>query len=33
VIDSMCKGDSYALAGFTGFKPTTLPSDWLEGIL
>jgi hypothetical protein len=34
VIDSMCKGgDSYALAGFSGFKPTTLPNDWLEGIL
>jgi hypothetical protein len=34
VIDSMCKGgDSYALAGFSGFKPTTLPENWLEGIL
>ena len=34
VIDSMCKGrDSYALAGFSGFKPTALPPDWLEGIL
>jgi hypothetical protein len=34
VIDSMCKGgDSYALAGFTGFKPTALPPNWLEGIL
>jgi hypothetical protein len=34
VIDSMCKGgDSYALAGFSGFKPTALPNDWLEGIL
>jgi len=33
VIDSMCNGDSYALAGFSGFKPTALPTDWLEGIL
>jgi hypothetical protein len=34
VIDSMCRGnDSYAIAGFSGFKPTTLPTDWLEGIL
>jgi hypothetical protein len=34
VIDSMCAGgDSYALAGFSGFKPTTLPENWLEGIL
>ena len=34
VIDSMCSGgDSYALAGFSGFKPTALPNDWLEGIL
>ena len=34
VIDGMCRGgDSYALAGFSGFKPTTLPANWLEGIL
>jgi hypothetical protein len=34
VIDSMCRGgDSYALAGFSGFKATTLPANWLEGIL
>jgi hypothetical protein len=34
VIYSMCKGgDSYALAGFTGFRPTALPTNWLEGIL
>lgn len=34
VIDSMCRGrDSYAVAGFAGFKPTALPNDWLEGIL
>jgi hypothetical protein len=34
VIDGMCKGgDSYALAGFTGFTPTALPTNWLEGIL
>jgi hypothetical protein len=34
VIDAMCRGrDSYALAGFTGFKPTSLPSDWLQGIM
>jgi hypothetical protein len=34
LIDGMCRGgDSYALAGFSGFKPTTLPANWLEGIL
>lgn len=34
VIDSMVRGrDSYAVAGFSGFKPTALPDDWLEGIL
>ena len=34
VIDSMCRGrDSYALAGFSGFRATELPSNWLEGIL
>ena len=34
VIDGMCRGrDSYALAGFSGFKPTSLPGDWLEGII
>ena len=34
VIDSMCKGgDSYALAGFTGFTPTKMPTGWLRGIL
>lgn len=34
VIDSMVRGrDSYAVAGFSGFKATTLPDDWLEGIL
>ncbi len=34
VIDSMCAGgDSYTLAGFSGFQPTSLPSDWLKGIL
>lgn len=34
VIDSMCRGrDSYALAGFTGFTPTVMEPDWLEGVL
>jgi hypothetical protein len=34
VIDSMCRGrDSYALAGFSGFTPTSLPDNWLQGIL
>ena len=34
VIDDMCSGrDSYALAGFSGFKPSALPANWLEGIL
>ena len=32
VIDSLVRGDdSYALAGYTGFAPTTLP-DWTGGI-
>jgi hypothetical protein len=31
---SMLSGeDSFALAGFEGFKPRELPSDWLKGIL
>ena len=31
---SMLKGeDSFALAGFEGFKPRQLPDDWLRGIL
>jgi len=34
VIDDMCRGgDSYALAGFTGFEPTVMPTGWLRGIL
>jgi hypothetical protein len=34
VIDDMCRGgDSYSLAGFSGFKATTLPEDWLKGII
>ena len=34
VCDSMLKGeDSFALAGYEGFTPRTLPDDWLEGIL
>lgn len=35
VIDSMCSGgDSYAVAGFSGFKPADMPeAGWLKGIL
>jgi hypothetical protein len=34
VIDDMCSGgDSYAVAGFAGFEPQKLPSDWLENVL
>ena len=34
IIDDMCRGgDSYALAGFSGFTPTALPPNWLTGIL
>jgi hypothetical protein len=34
VIDSMCRGrDSYSLAGFSGFEATSLPENWLKGIL
>jgi hypothetical protein len=34
VIDDMCSGgDSYAVAGFAGFQPQRLPSDWLENVL
>ena len=34
VIDRMCAGrDSYVYAGFSGFKPTQLPDNWLRGIL
>ena len=34
VIDSMCKGgDSYAVAGFNGFRPSLMPSDFLDGVL
>jgi hypothetical protein len=34
VIDRMVAGDdSFCLAGFEGFKPRELPSDWLKGIL
>ena len=34
VIDDMCSGgDSYAVAGFAGFKPSPWPEDWLEGVL
>lgn len=35
VIDEMCKGeDSYAVAGFAGFQPSTMPeTGWLKGIL
>jgi hypothetical protein len=30
----MCAGrDSYVYAGFSGFKPTQLPDNWLRGIL
>ncbi len=35
VIDSMCKGgDSYAVAGFSGFQPELMPeAGWLKGVL
>jgi len=26
-------GDSFALAGYSGFKPRTLPENWLRGVL
>jgi hypothetical protein len=25
--------DSFALSGYSGFAPRTLPANWLEGIL
>jgi hypothetical protein len=34
VIDSMCAGgDSYAVAGFNGFRPSLMPENWLDGVL
>lgn len=35
VIDAMCRGgDSYAVAGFSGFKPELMPeAGWLKGVL
>jgi len=31
---SMLRGeDSFAISGYSGFKPRPLPSNWLEGIL
>jgi hypothetical protein len=33
VIDRMCAGDSYVYAGYSGFKPTAMPDNWLRGIL
>lgn len=31
---SMLRGeDSFALSGYTGFKPRALPDDWLDGVL
>lgn len=34
VIDSMCAGeDSYAVAGFAGFRPSLMPADFLGGVL
>jgi hypothetical protein len=34
VIDAMCKGgDSYAVAGFNGFRPSLMPEDWLDRVL
>lgn len=34
VIDSMCKGgDSYAVAGFNGFRPSLMPEDFLDRVL
>jgi hypothetical protein len=34
VCDRMLSGrDSYVYAGFSGFKPTQLPDNWLRGIL
>jgi hypothetical protein len=30
----MCAGeDSYVYAGYSGFKPTPMPDNWLRGIL
>ena len=34
VIDSMCSGcDSYAVAGFNGFRPSLMPEDFLDQVL
>jgi hypothetical protein len=34
VIDSMCAGgDSYAVAGFNGFRPSLMPEDFLDKVL
>jgi hypothetical protein len=34
VVDRMLSGrDSYVYAGYSGFKPTALPDNWLRGIL
>jgi hypothetical protein len=34
VIDSMCAGeDSYAVAGFAGFRPSLMPVDFLDRVL
>ena len=34
VIDSMCAGgDSYAVAGFNGFRPSLMPADFLDTVL
>jgi hypothetical protein len=34
VCDRMLSGrDSYVYAGYSGFKPSQMPGNWLEGIL
>jgi hypothetical protein len=34
VCDRMLSGrDSYVYAGYSGFKPTAMPDNWLRGVL
>jgi hypothetical protein len=34
VCDRMLSGrDSYVYAGYSGFKPSTMPDNWLRGVL